>query len=317
MLRVMDETFGNRMRNLALFCALLVVIIHCTSTFKVENPWLWKAGYCGFCRIAVPFFFFASGLFLGLRVGEAGWWKASVLKRCRTLLVPYFFWLTAFFAYRTGLLWMAGESVDLSGPALMTAFGFNLLEYPCLHPLWYVRALFGFILISPLIVWILKRAGAIPVFLLLPLGSALFFPLGLAFGMRIVKIQVRPRLAMAMLVVGGALMTGWILSPAPEAGGVWLANVALPFLVVGLLNLFPAVKLPTAVASTAFPIYLLHMFFVSAAGFLVRGHGLSGRFSSPVVLIGAAVAIFFSTMACAMALRRVWPRADVVLWGGR
>ena len=56
------------------------------------------------CPIAVPFFFVASGYFLGVRAWSGcGWGGNAMRKRIKTLLIPYFFWCVCWcmFTYLT------------------------------------------------------------------------------------------------------------------------------------------------------------------------------------------------------------------------
>lgn len=302
---------------MALVGAYLVIVIHCISTFKVDNPVLWRFGYSGFCCLAVPFFFLASGFFLGGHVQERGWWRRETAKRCRTLLVPYFFWLTTFFLYRMAFLVLAGRTAELTPAAMLTAFGFNPFDYPVLRPLWFVRTLFLLVLVSPALVWMSRRLGVLSLLLLFPLGDPFFFAFGLAFGMGLVDLRLDNRRATVAALTGTVLMLVCGLCPGTwEPYGAWAGKLALPFLVLGAMNLVPAVALPDSVASTAFPIYLFHMFVVSLLGTLVRGR-YTGVVSRPVILLLVAAGVFAVSMLVTMALRWGLPRWRGLLWGGR
>lgn len=309
----MNDSLDIKFRNLALVCAFLVVIIHCISTFKVESRFLWESGYDGFCRVAVPFFFLTSGTFLGRRIWQPGWWRRAVQKRCRSLLVPYFFWLSVYFLYRLLFLSLTGNPVDLGPKAVATAFGFNLLEYPCLRPLWYVRTLFVAVLAAPTLVWALRKVGVLPFLLLLPFRDECFFPVGIAFGMGLVDFRVNRSSAAALASVGTLLMLLRVCMPVGE----WTVCLAVPFLVFGLLNLMPALRLPPLVATAAFPVFLTHMFVVSSVGVLVRSRGWSAILSKAPVLLAVAGGIFLLALVLTCGVRKLVPKASGLLWGGR
>lgn len=52
---------SQRFKNMALVCAFIVVMIHCVSGFNVFGPLVFYVMDDSCFRIAVPFFFFASG----------------------------------------------------------------------------------------------------------------------------------------------------------------------------------------------------------------------------------------------------------------
>lgn len=311
------EQWSERLRGLALVGMFLVVCIHCTSSFKATNGYLWAFGYDGFFRVAVPFFFLVSGAFLGRHVDEAGWWRREALKRCRSLVVPYFVWLALFFVFRTTLLKIVGVPVDLSWNALAVDFGLNPLEYPGLRPLWYVRALFGLVLISPIFVWLARRVCGWLFLLALPFGDWTFFPLGIAFGMGVIDLELtRPRAAV-ILGVGCVVMAVGAFCSGTGWGWSGLCSLALPFLVIGGVNLAPDVEVPREVAGTAFPIYLMHMFVVSSIGLLIRNQGWQGGWLEVPVVVGGAVISYVAAMCVALVLRRKSPAFNGILWGGR
>lgn len=91
-----EYALSSRFRNMSIMCAFLVVVIHCTSNFNVSNCFVRMFIYDGVCRIAVPFFFFASGFFLAAHFGENYWWGKEIAKRIRTLFVPYLICVTLY-----------------------------------------------------------------------------------------------------------------------------------------------------------------------------------------------------------------------------
>ena len=127
----------------------------------------------GLCRLAVPCFFFISG-FLFFSKLEDNWdwdiWKDKLQKRAKTLLLPYLLWnIIAFFAF-----WiyarMVGTPISLSQHFLNEG-GIKLFwsvnggipigsqTYPVNGPLWFIRDLIIFILVTPLVFIFVKRTG--------------------------------------------------------------------------------------------------------------------------------------------------------------
>lgn len=147
------EELSQKLRNAALLCSFLVVIIHCVSHFGVSYAPIRMAVYDGICRVAVPFFFFASGFFLCGHIGEKGWYKREILKRFKTLVVPFvaFSLLYRFFHFSADVSWL-------------TVFGLNTTTWPYLVPLWYIRGLIVLMVLSPIITRFTHRGGIIAIY---------------------------------------------------------------------------------------------------------------------------------------------------------
>lgn len=154
-------------------------------------------------RIAVPLFYMFSGfLFFYKKDFNREVYGQKLRTRAKTLLLPFILWNII------ALLWQLKcflpvlssfyrpVEVHLSAARIFNTFFFNSDNngiivgppldiaasgsYPIDVPLWYIRDLMVVIIISPLIHWIIKKAGAWPVALLgcLWLTSALFLPKG-------------------------------------------------------------------------------------------------------------------------------------------
>ena len=94
----------------------------------------------------VSFFYIVSGFFLMKHFDEITgkkfyWWKREIVKRLRSLGIPY-------------LLWCA---LGLNGTDWLRQFGLVGICPTANFPLWYVKNLLIFCLISPLIISIIRR----------------------------------------------------------------------------------------------------------------------------------------------------------------
>lgn len=143
-----------------------------------------------FPAIAVPGFFFISGYLFFKKLEQWDWsvWKRKMQSRLRTLVVPYFIWVTLYIIYQTyktigaiiingrpvSLLtdWMekrgywhlywdskvwGGTGTDWLGNAVAHVTG------PHLVPLWFLSDLMVVVALTPLIYWLIKKAGIWPV----------------------------------------------------------------------------------------------------------------------------------------------------------
>ena len=65
---------SDKMRNMSLFCAFLVVVIHCRPSFEAGTFGWWVRQFIeeGITRIAVPYFFVASGFFAAAKYESGG-----------------------------------------------------------------------------------------------------------------------------------------------------------------------------------------------------------------------------------------------------
>lgn len=109
-------------------------------------------------------FFFLSGFLVARHVGEMNWWRNAIRSRLRTLFPPYVLWCLVYYAFDRLFLHsrtpFAHELASCDGPALLSmciwhemrhVFGLGLLTSPCNFPLWYIKTLFYFILVSPIL----------------------------------------------------------------------------------------------------------------------------------------------------------------------
>ena len=132
-------------------------------------------------EIAVPYFFIVSGFFFW-KVDYHKWnnYKQMITKKCKTLLVPFVFWNLLAIPF-----WLYRKSVNMSTSDILKSF---FLSEPY-GPLWYVRDLMVFMLLSPIISFIFSEKSkyillVLLVFLLFfwnPVDSAFFSSEGFSF----------------------------------------------------------------------------------------------------------------------------------------
>ena len=148
---------SSKISNMGLVCACMVVLIHVPRAGGDFAWWMNRILQMGICKIAVPFFFIVSGYFLSKHFYECGWWEREVVKRMRSIVVPFIVWTSAFTlmtiaAYVAMNVHKGLPFFERITPSfVINSLGFNPLHLPGNEPLWYVRALFGCVLISPLL----------------------------------------------------------------------------------------------------------------------------------------------------------------------
>ena len=345
----------SRMANMAVVCACIVALSHVGYNTDVGSAgwWLVRMTRYGFCCLAVPFFFMVSGYFLARHFGEAGWWARETGKRMQSLLVPYLLWCVAFFLFaRIGATAVKASSWACFMTALRfpiaklpLALGLRLDAPPMLVPLWYMRALFVIVLLSPVFAWFARewrrawlllaalatlyvvfsphRNGLVStkvehfLYYGISLMGMFYFYLGVM--MRKTRflektLGVSPWAGAAFLVAGVvavAWRTGGIASSGDEPFPVLCA--AIPFLVSGMWLLLPASPWPTWLTSMSFPIYALHFFAVYA----IDGFRVCKEDKSIGLMVVHVVCAVLIPCICALVVRRLPHVAVKFLFGGR
>ena len=171
---------SKRISVLKVWLSVMVVFIHSYGsnlnfvgeTVYIDTPlWLEILKYAVsevLSRVAVPSFFFLSAYFL---YRKRCLWRENILKKIRTLAVPYLilntFWIVVFFVAQQ----IPQLSHFFANPENRVAnWGLRdwLIHYigsrdnfaPLLYPLWFVRNLFLLNLLAPVFSWFVKKAKA-------------------------------------------------------------------------------------------------------------------------------------------------------------
>ena len=332
-------------------CAVMVVLIHvwCTAERGSSCWWTYQIVSNGVCRIAVPFFFVASGFFLGCRIGEPGWYLMAIKKRAISLGIPYVLWnfiatcssfALGFFTLKlTGGTFAIGE---ISFPAILHAGGIDFSDNLPLVPLWYVRTLLFLIGLSFVVPWLWGGSIRLCVVWLVLVGldilviypasktvwwhtifslkGGAYFFVGLLFARHkrlYHSVVINNRGSVVALFLGGGMMCSSIFCGFCNI--LWLEHImfllAIPLLLFGVWHALVVCHFPKSLTALSFPIFLVHPFvivwFESFLGVLKIGHALRNSFAG-CFYRGLLICAISILVACV--IRRL-KFARLLFWG--
>ena len=340
----MDQVLSNKISNMGVVCAMLVVALHASMNEEVGTATWFVDRFVndGLGRAAVPFFFVASGFFLAKHVGEPKWWAAAVRKRVKTLLVPHLFWNLLWILLPVVREFFKGLSHGaISVPAVhwpSPADWWGVLRPPPLGPTWYITTLFGFVLLSPLFVTLVRRCA--PAALLsaatlhvafyrqdlalwgtgrwltqsvFNLEGIVFFLIGLDIALNKRK---RPSRMQGNFLITLAFVATVVRMYAEAVNCPFLFDHARLFVIPGFLILLwrivPSTQWPKWLVASAFPLYLVHYFAIDTLHRAICPH-LSG-----LLLYGSKIGLAITiSIAIGLAMRRVSGRLAALAFGGR
>lgn len=158
----MNSELSNNIRIASLLCTLMVVFRHSRNliafwgTEDIINTCSFiENGFSTLTEVAVPYFFLVSGFFFfRSSYSNKSDYSAMIIKKGKTLLIPYIIWNIIGFA----VLWLAGSWVN-DNPAsvnCLAAFFEGLLLSDYDGPLWYVRNLMMMMALVPIYGWIFQ-----------------------------------------------------------------------------------------------------------------------------------------------------------------
>lgn len=170
----MDDTIESEIIQFSRFpLACLVVLIHTNididgwqycAQMWVHPTWadIFRIVNMAMCKIipafVVPMFFAFSGylFFKNLEIWNTSCWLQKIKRRIKTLVIPYFVWVSLYVAITILRMYLDNESVsqwyDTQG-GLLKLYWDNVL----LVPMWYVRDLIIVTICTPILYFLLKR----------------------------------------------------------------------------------------------------------------------------------------------------------------
>lgn len=345
-----SSALSSRMANMGVLCMSLVVLAHCYVPSETWSGFWWFTEIVGggmwthgcFLRCTVPYFFLAAGFFLAGHVADGqGWWRRAVLRRCRTLVVPYLVWSTVA-TVLVGTLMVAWKGEGLTVGWFLRAFGMNPFALPMLVQLWFLQCLFLLVLLSPILVWTLSpvsltlTAGLYLIYMLRPfewpwqvdalfglscsLEGLFYFSLGMWLRLHPMKMPRRGVLLAMSLFIFLAMAVAYAYCDGRDWSTIanLLKKASVPFAMGVAWALTPTCRWPRWLTQNVFPIFLLHLFpLIVIRGTTGTGWGTPPTGNLFLVLIGCwSAAVAFSVIV-AEGLKRWLPRVADFVFGGR
>ena len=342
-----SQEISQKIKNMSLLCALLVVSIHVSWPQEpLSAGWFLSIAIKeGYARIAVPFFFVVSGFLLAGHFDEEKWWHHEVGKRVRTLVVPFLIWSLVALVTSVPLSIIAdliahrpfGTSIYiLHDSHWLSVFGLDLTDYPMHAPLWYVRCLFLFVVTGALFdrgvrafryVWL----GGLFLFLLaadnIPIENVReFFRMGysaagmfyFSIGVFIRRIGLSGKAPSQVAVLCGVV--GFLMVAARLVfvyygwrGAMMLGKISIPFLIYFTWHFMTARRIPDWLTACSFPIFLMHTVVFPYFAVVLKRLALGELAQAGVMYVGGIV----GSIVAAVMLRRFCPKVSSVVFGGR
>ena len=334
------QKMSNKIANASFICACLIVMHHIPVGDGRQGLYGVLLNLKPISNVAVPFFFLISGFLLVGHSDESGWWRNAFRKRIHTLLVPYlvvnaiYFPLMWLYHNAPGAAFRSEMAYDFSIVNFLAAFGLVLPRNPACGPLWYVRMLMILVLVSPFVVYVVKRSWAWALLCVAVAAINYFFePIGIkdeVFGSRgifffisgiCLRLYGVPNVCRIVAVLLGIVccVCVWILQTIELP---YVAKCALVYVtpisgVVALWGLVPEQRWPRWLTSCSFAVYCFHMLVVFGYKAALKAVHCYDMLFTPIgfvacILLPVAVCCAFYNL-----LSHKLPRVASLLFGGR
>ena len=340
-----DKALSCKISNMSFFCACLVVLIHC----PVSQTHFWYFEYflkTKLTMIAVPCFFIISGFFLARHVSEESWYLDAIKKRIRTLLVPLFVLDAMWFPIKYGIhhIGVLRFGADGSSEVMRLTF-YNVLSGIGIIPwghtvvigMWYIKALFLLVLISPALKYLVcygktrMIVSLVCMFVCYVMQNALlvggawdyelnlrctfYFMLGMALCKHDGLNEVRRFRYMSAVVALIALFC--LEKNIGQLMRSMILALATPAMSIIVWSLVPSRQWPQYLVGNSFPVFVTHGMILYLFPIPFKAIGLW----NDIVNVLGPIPIWFVVMGIAITLsilvKRCFPNFSRVAFGGR
>lgn len=282
---------------------------------------------------AVPAFFCISAYLL-FRKGDEQFkslvdYKKLVQSKVKSLLIPYVIWNIVGFIYKNMLSVLKHQAVEI--PPRSIVWGLVMSEWN--QPLWFIRALFILMLLSPIIYWCCKRryiACVIWASLILaynwvkyPYSSFISwlpaFFVGAYVGLNHKNWVEERNIRTATFIILWALFATWvIISRAPESSFFYYSyrQIGSILFLCGMLGIKWKNK-PAPYLQNSFFTFCSHILFLGIVKAIFQRIFSKDQAFLAIGYIGCAACVWFLTIISAVLIRKVSPELFSILTGDR
>ena len=329
-----DRPLSLKLSRLSFVAAVMVVLQHAYAPYWSGT--LEKVLCFGVVIWDVPYFFVVAGilLFKDYDGWSMSWYRCKVFGRIRTLLVPYVCWTIYGIVLGAIAVWIGLRPNTFHFNDISWWFSATGISEASMYAghLWFIRRLFFFVLISPLVAWCVRRIGwwLVPVFIFMYVSNfksagtwsnLAFFYFGACCVLRSDAL-LRLRTGMRGLAASACLYAAmlFIRYATLDAEGVAVRRMGeLAAIIAGLLffnslydNFTSKFSCMDRVCKYSFIVYCSHyalyQFVKAAIKPIVPGGG---------GLLMAFVIVLLLSIGIAAGLKRFFPRLYAIISGGR
>ena len=352
---VMTKELSSKISNVSFVCACLVVFIHVSSVkmdLRLSN-FIFEWIQTEMTGVAVPLFLIISGLLLGRHINEEGWYRRAIISRVKSLVVPFFMLNLLWFPVICLIHYIGARYFGADGSNDRIHFTFyNFIYGVGLIPwgggvvvgLWYVRALFYLVLLSPLFAWFIRRgrllSGVLIIVLLglwclqsrIHFASAsmveamsytfcmrcpLFFSIGMACALWAPNSLPRNSAIIFVPISAGVLF--WTKNHSfTDLSILTLVKFSTTVLLaIAIWSLTPSSKWPKCFIGNSFQVFVLHGMILYLLPIPMKAIGIWDQIINKCGLLPVFVLTVFIAISVAEILKRSFPRFAYVVFGGR